>query len=423
MPSISYKIKLWLSILSTEEIRVLIIDDSKVISSGIKQIIETDERITVVGVAYNGKEGYQEILRLNPDITLLDINMPVMDGLSLLLFLQKQKRQDRIIVLSTLTSEGSRSTIRALNLGAVDFLYKPEDSINSIKDELIEKIVTIHTSHMFWSDSDEMDMPIAISEKEKKTEQKKEEIKKEEHQNLEKTSVYKELSDEKRAERRERIRSSFVPVVPKSQAKDKHKLPPIPNGCVEPKLIAIGISTGGPKALNEIIPTIPADFPLPILIVQHMPEIFTKQLANSLNNISNLEVREASDEEVTKPSTVYIAPGKKHMSVSYNATGDIVIKTIPDNGNYTHTPSVDHFFYSIKNNLSSRALAVLMTGMGRDGADGLAKLNEKNALTIAQDESTSSVFGMPRVAIEMKAAKVVLPLEDIVPFILKVLGR
>ncbi len=410
--------------MNTEEIRVLIIDDSKVLSSGIKQVIETDDRITVVGIAHNGKEGYQEILRLRPDIILLDINMPVMDGLSLLLFLQKQKRQERVIVLSTLTSEGSRSTIRALNLGALDFLYKPEDSIHSIQEELIEKIITIHNSQMFWSDSDEIDK--ALTDPEKKVEQKKEEIKKEEHANLSKTSIYKELSDIETTKKKERLKSSFVPIVTKTEKQiiqRNSKLPPIPSGCLDPKLIAIGISTGGPKALNEIIPTIPADFPLPILIVQHMPEIFTKQLANSLDHISSVEVREAEDEEVTKPSTVYIAPGKKHMSVSYNATGDIVIKTIPDNGNYTHTPSIDHFFYSIKNNLSSRTLAVLMTGMGRDGADGLSKLNAKNALTIAQDESTSAVFGMPRVAIEMNAAKVVLPLEDIIPFILRVLGR
>ncbi len=406
--------------MNTNKIRVLIIDDSKVISSGIKTIIETHENIEVVGIACNGKEGYQEILRLKPSIILLDINMPVMDGLSLLLFLQKQKMHERVIVLSTLTSEGSRSTIRALNLGALDFLYKPEDSLNSIKDDLIEKIITINSLELF--DPDEEDTIDTGS--------KDAEAKKEEEENFSKTSLYKDLKDidPSKPENKRPFTSSYVPrpVPTQSSAtlqrqKDK-KLPKVPSDFVAPKIIAIGISTGGPKALNSIIPTIPRNFPLPILIVQHMPEIFTKQLADSIDHISEVEVREATDEEVTKAGTVYIAPGKKHMSVSFNGTGEVVIKTIPDNGTYTHTPSVDYFFNSIRNNIGSKAICAIMTGMGRDGAEAITKLHQKNALTIAQDESTSAVFGMPRVAIEMKGIDVVLKLEEIIPFILKALN-
>ncbi len=408
-----------------KKIRVLIIDDSKVFSGAIQKIVEQlSDDIEVVGVAQNGKEGYQEIVRLRPDITLLDINMPVMDGLSLLMFLQKLKMQEKIIVLSSLTSAGSRSTIRALNLGALDFVYKPETSITSIADELIEKIRTISSLDLSSKEDNQFHVT-------KKGEDKKE--KNEEH--LSKTSIYKELTGmnvtavQEKLKEKKKIEdtSPYTPkkIIPPTHVEiiKKVKLPKVPTEFVEPKLVAIGISTGGPKALNTIIPTIPKDFPLPILIVQHMPEIFTKQLADSINNISEIEVREASDEEVTKPSTVYIAPGKKHMSVSFNATGNVVIKTIPDNGAYSHVPSVDYFFNSIRNNISSKAIAIIMTGMGRDGAEGIAKLHQKNALTIAQDESTSAVFGMPRVAIEMNSIKVILKLEEIIPFLLKALEK
>ncbi len=398
--------------LDTDKIRVLIIDDSKVISSGIKAIIEEHERIEAVGIASNGKEGYQEILRLKPDIVLLDINMPVMDGLSLLLFLQKQNRHERVIVLSTLTSEGSRSTIRALNLGALDFLYKPEDSLSSIADELIEKILNIYSLELFAPDIN----PFSDADKKLQTQNT------EDQENLTKTSIYKELIEPKKEPPKPKLQFSSS-YVPKDQIKKSKPLPPVPPSFVAPDIVAIGISTGGPKALNTIIPTIPANFPLPIFIVQHMPEIFTKQLADSINNISEIEVVEASDDQIAKRGTVYIAPGNKHMSVGYNANGNVVIHTIPDNGTYVNTPSVDYFFNSIKNNLDSKAIAVLMTGMGRDGAQGITKLHKNNALTIAQDENTSAVFGMPRVAIESNGISVVLALEEIIPFIIKALKR
>ena len=391
-----------------KQINVLIIDDSKTICNSIKHIIETNEKIKVVDFAHDGKDGYKKIVEHKPDIIILDINMPVMDGLSLLLFLRKQDVWVKSIILSSLTTSGSRTTIKALNLGALDFVHKPETGFNSIADELIDKIIklsTVNTStiskYISPMTEDEID--------------------------FEKTAIYKDLAniqdnknnnDNKKSALDRSLYAKHANV--SSIEYLKHQ---IPDDFIKPKLIVIGVSTGGPKALHMIIPTIPKTFPLPILIAQHMPEGFTLQLASSINNISEVAVKEAVHGEVINPGTVYIAPGRRQMSVKVRTSRDMAINVSENTLGLDQAPSIDYLFNSVEENIASSAIAVLMTGMGSDGAKSLLKLHQKHALTIAQDKESSTVFGMPRVAIELGAAKVVLKLEDIIPFIQEVLKK
>ncbi|WP_208320359.1 protein-glutamate methylesterase/protein-glutamine glutaminase [Hypnocyclicus thermotrophus] len=354
-------------------IKVLIVDDSLFMRKIIGKILEEDDEIVVVGSAKNGKEAVEMNLKLNPDVITLDVEMPIMNGLEALKEIMNTK-PTKVIMLSSLTTEGAKETIEALENGAFDFLSKPDGksvslNIEKISDELIQMV----------------------------KEAKKANI------NLLKVNKVKKSKEEK---------ISFSSILKKKAKKELHKGHKKPS-----KIVSIGISTGGPKALQTIIPKIPEDIDAGILIVQHMPPKFTKSLADRLNELSNIEVREAQDGDKVERGVAYIAPGSHHMTLSKDKE---TIKLNLDPPSQGHRPSVDVMYNSlIKNYDMKKLIAVIMTGMGKDGAEGIKKIRELGGITIGQSKETCVVYGMPRVADELGGVEYVADLEKIPEYILK----
>ena len=349
------------------KIRVLVVDDSAFMRKVIQQILLEDADIEIVGVARDGMEALRIAKEKSPDVITLDVEMPVMDGISCLERLLVQGKYG-VVMVSSLTTEGAAATIRALEIGAVDFFPKPANlfsiSQDARKRELIDKVRVAGQARTHLLSA----LPVS------------------------------------------------PPSVPKAAFRnvrsDSFK-----------SLIALGISTGGPRALQSVVPNLPANLPAPVLIVQHMPPGFTKSLATRLNDISQIEVREAEDGDVLKAGCVYIAPGDHHLDLT-NDDGHLKIRldrlSPPVNG---FRPSVDFMMDAVRKAGIRDAIGVIMTGMGADGSRGLRDLKRDNgAHIIAQDEKSCSVFGMPRAAIELGVVDEVVPLENIAASIARKAG-
>lgn len=358
---------------------VLVVDDTIVYRKTVSEIIEELPGVELAGVAHNGKIALSKIQSLKPDLVTLDIEMPVMNGLELLAELQRLHLAPCVIMLSTLTQEGSDHTLRALELGAFDFILKPQStSLVEGKKELI-----------------------------------------------------KLLRPRIEAYARSRNFRSLVPPRPSS---GKTSLRTTPSAAPAPgtaktfgttykgksEIIAIGISTGGPNALNYLLPKLPGNIGVPVVIVQHMPPVFTKSLATNLNKKCALTVKEGEDREVLKDNIVYIAPGGKQMKIVASADGrNRQIKITEDPPENSCRPSADYLFRSVGDYYVGRTTAVIMTGMGSDGTKGLQVLKNKGSFVIAQDEKSCVVFGMPKAPIEQGLADVIAPLDKIADEILK----
>lgn len=354
-----------------KKIKVLVVEDSSLARKIITDILSSDPEIEVVGTANNGKTAIYKNDILNPDVITMDIEMPVMDGLeSLRNIIEKNPKP--VLMLSVLTKHGAEETFKALEYGAIDFIPKPASNLpltlKEVGNLLIEKVKTVYKSQI----------KIPVKQREPET------LKSEENKKSEKDVVSiegKEISN---------------------------------------KVIGMGISTGGPSALASIFKCFPEKFPSPILVVQHMPEGFTKAFADRLNSNSGVNVKEAEDGDIILPGCGYIAPGHSHIKIE-SRNGEKIIKLDRGNKVSGHIPSIDVLFDSIADNYGKNAVCVIMTGMGQDGARGILKVKEKGGYTMAQDEETSVVFGMNRVAIQMGAIEKVVPLGDIPKSIVKVL--
>ncbi len=343
------------------KIRVLVVDDSPVIRRLICEALKGEPSIQVVGTASNGKEALERVRVLKPEVITLDIEMPVMDGLTALKELRRIYPQARVIMFSSLTEKGAKATIKALSLGAFDFVTKPSsrsltDSLKRIKEELVPKIKSAAP-----------------------------------------------LPTPSRPVPRRPVTAPHAPV---SQRR------PIGRPVGRREVVAIGVSTGGPRALSDILPQFPVGFPVPILIVQHMPPLFTAQLAQRLDQISKLQVVEAKQGMPVLPGKVFIAPGDHHMEVREvgGARSIHLHKGPPEN---SCRPAVDVLFRSVANVYGGKSVGVILTGMGQDGLKGSRLLKEKGAFIIAQDEATCVVYGMPRAVVEAGLADMVLPLPEI----------
>ncbi len=341
------------------KIRVLIVDDSPVFRKLLSEVLRSDREIEVVGTASNGKEALEKIPRLKPDVITLDIEMPVMDGLTALEKIHRLYPKVRVIMFSSLTQKGAKETIKALSLGAFDFVTKPSsqsltESFKRIREELLPKI---------------------------------------------KSAVPQPVSPVRR-----------VVGLPRKTTK--------PLLTIRREVVAIGVSTGGPKALADVIPKLPVNFPVPILIVQHMPPIFTAQLAARLDQLSALRVIEATQGSPVTPGKVFIAPGDKHMEVRVTGGAKVIHlhKGPPEN---SCRPAVDVLFRSVAKVYGAKSVGLIMTGMGQDGLAGAKLMKEAGALILAQDEATSVVYGMPRAVVEAGIADYVLPLGEIASFLQK----
>lgn len=336
-------------------IRVLIVDDSKLIRDVLTSILSEQPDIVVVGAAADAFEARDMIRDLKPDVLTLDVEMPKMNGLE---FLDKlmRARPTPVVMISSATERGSEVTFRALELGAVDFVTKPklnESTPEDYGDQIAEKIRAAKSAR---------------------------------------------LKAPRRADPNDT--ASMPAVQPKR---------PVPVGVkTSERLIAVGASTGGTEAIREFLVGMPQDCP-GIAIVQHMPENFTRMFAERLNGLCSITVKEAEHNDPILPGHAYIAPGGKHLWVKREG-GQLLAKLSTEPPMNLHRPSVDFLFLSAAKFLGADAVGVIMTGMGKDGAAGMLKMKEAGSWTIAQDEATSVIFGMPREAIEAGAVHEVAPL-------------
>ena len=356
-------------------IKVMVVDDSVFMRKMITKMLEKEKDIQIVATAKNGKEAVDLNLRYSPDVITLDIEMPVMNGLEALKEIMKTK-PTRVIMLSSLTVEGARETIASLELGAFDFLSKPDGKSISLNIERIEKDLL----------------------------------------ELVRTAV-----NVNPALLMKKIKFDLKPKVTTGPSFAEQMGKKLFAGVPE-KIIAIGISTGGPKALQSVIPKIPKDINASILIVQHMPPKFTKSLADRLDELSEIGVKEAEEGEVIERGKAYIAPGNFHMEVKSNGNGKKIITLNQKEPSQGHRPSVDIMFDSVKSNYkASEIISVIMTGMGKDGARAIKDIRNFGGKTIGESEKTCVVYGMPRVAAELGGLDYVVDLEEIPNQIIKLL--
>ena len=346
-------------------IRVLIVDDSVVIRKVLREALSSDQEVEIAGVAANGQIALAMIEQVNPDLITLDVEMPVMDGLETLRQLRERAPQVPVIMFSTLTQRGALATLDALALGARDYVTKPEgnsigNSLVKIRADLLPKVKALCGVR-----------PASHGE------------------------VKREAS-------------RVAPVKPARR-------PPI-HPIID--VVAIGTSTGGPNALAKVIPCISAGFPVPVVVVQHMPPTFTRFLAQRLSVTSQIPVEECHGNEFLEPGCVWIAPGDYHMVLRRQGAR---IQLITNQGAAENScrPSVDVLFRSVADVYGSGVLAVVMTGMGQDGLRGAEKIHDAGGQILVQDEESSVVWGMPGFIAQAGLADAVLPLEQIGPHLVR----
>ncbi|MDR7315975.1 chemotaxis response regulator protein-glutamate methylesterase [Brevibacillus nitrificans] len=369
------------------KIRVLVTDDSAFMRKVITDILSSDPEIEVIDRARNGLECIEKCKQLNPDVLTLDIEMPVMNGLDALKSLMSEHPLP-IVMLSSLTREGAEATIEALELGAFDFVTKPSGpislDIHKVGDRLIERVKAASMAKGRWKRA------------------------------VPRPSIFKKLETKPASvQTPPPLSTATVPIVIPSTPNEIIKPPIRKNLGTRPRLVALGTSTGGPKALQVVLTAIPADFPAPIAIVQHMPAGFTKSLAQRLNTLSQIRVTEVVDGEILEPGTAYIAPGGYHFEVRH-VNGRLQAHLHQEEPRGGHRPSVDTLFESVSRLTNVDKWAIIMTGMGNDGTKGLKMMKELDSVTsIVEDESTCVVYGMPRSAALAGLADHVAPVDKI----------
>lgn len=348
----------------SDQIKVLVVDDSSLVRKIITDILESDPMIKVIGTANNGKTAIYKNSELNPDVITLDIEMPILDGLSALHTIMETNPKP-VIMMSVLTQHGAEATFKALDMGAVDFIPKPSSvlsiTVEEIGELLISKVKSVYTSNYKIAKRVQRDYDTATLQ-----------------EPVSRPSTDKIFSAESRSI----------------------------------KIVGIGTSTGGPAALINVFKEFPANFPSPVLVVQHMPEGFTKAFAERLNSTSNLEVKEGENSDLVLPGHAYVAPGHSHMYLERKGD-DLRIILSKGEKRSGHRPSIDILFESMAEQIGQNSVAVIMTGMGKDGSEGILKIRSKGGYTLAQDEKTSVVYGMNRVAVELNAISDVVPLNEI----------
>ena len=337
--------------LASNKVRVLVVDDSALMRKMIPQILAGDPSIEVVGTAMDGNFCLKKIEELQPSVVTLDLQMPGMNGIDTLREIM-HRNPVPVIVVSSHSTEGASITFKALGLGAVDFVTKPQDAaqLSTTAAELIAKIKAAAASKVV------------------------------------------------------RIGTLQETATPSQKLSAGKSAPPFS------KLVAIGISTGGPQALEFLLAQLPADFPGAIVVVQHMPEGFTEMFARRLDELCSLRVKEAQSGDALQAGRVLVCPGSRHMKVKRLAMGDIIVLTDEPRVN-GHRPSVDVLFRSVAEEFAAQSVAALMTGMGDDGAEGLGMVKRAGGMTIAQGEESCVVYGMPKVAIERGYARRVVALD------------
>lgn len=356
-------------------ISVLVVDDSVVVRRLVTLALEETEGIEVVGVAANGQIALSKVDQLKPDVVTMDIEMPVMDGIATVRALRKAGHRMPVIMFSTLTERGAAATLDALAAGATDYVTKPSghgsvgEAVTRVANDLVPRIVA--------------------------------------------------LAGHRRVVQAPTARAATAKVAPRAAASIK-LLPTPERGTV--RAVVVGSSTGGPEALSHVLRGLAAPLPVPVVVVQHMPPVFTRQLAARLDRIGPSTVVEAAGGEVLAPGTVYIAPGDQHLELVRSGT---VVRTRLQQGppvNYCR-PSVDVLFDSAAAAFGGDQLAVVLTGMGADGRGGVEKILAAGGRVMVQDEETSVVWGMPGAVATGPGAHAVLPLDEVAPAVVRAVTR
>ena len=341
-------------------VKVLIVDDSAFMRNALSSMLSSDPEIHIIGKARDGIEAIELVEKLRPDIVTMDVEMPRMDGITALKHIM-ERNPVPVIMVSSLTTEGAKVTLDALDLGAVDFIPKnlSDFSINivKIKDILIDKIKLIARKGI--------------------------------------------------------VKRRIRPAVTSKAVEIPKTIPVRTTGERRINLVAIGSSTGGPKALQEIIPKLPKDFPAPIVIAQHMPPTFTGPFAERLNQMSQITVKEAEEGENIKNGVAYVAPGRGHMRLKRVRGIETIVAISEEKEEFIYRPSVDALMFSVAEFFPGRALGIILTGMGNDGLKGLTALKRTNGRVFAQNEETCVVYGMPKAVVDAGIADKVLSLEEI----------
>lgn len=349
-------------------VRVLVVDDSGFFRRRVTEMLEMDPRLEVIGSASNGKEAVEQVAKLKPDVVTMDIEMPEMDGIMATRRLMATTPVP-IIMFSSLTTDGAKATLDALDAGALDFLPKKFEDISRDKDEarklLCERVFALSRMRV-----------------------------------------------------KKIIPAPARPIVAKPAAQTSN--PPVSAGSAtlasrrvnaDIKLVAIGTSTGGPVALQEVLTKIPGDFPVPIVMVQHMPGTFTPAFAKRLDGQCAIGVKEAEDGDVLQPAMAYLAPGGKQMTIISRGASKVIRITEPE-PNQTYKPSVDITFSSIALIYPKETLSIILTGMGADGREGVRALKAGGSISWSQDEKSCVVYGMPAAIADAGLSDKVISLSD-----------
>lgn len=402
--------------------KILVIDDSALMRRVMSDIIKTRDEYQVAAIAKDGVEGF-ELIVSNPtlyDAIILDINMPRLNGLELLEKLQKNRISQTVIVVSTVAKEGAKETIRALELGAFDFVTKPENYIDTRGDDFKGRLLSM--LDVATSQGKRVNSIVGFNtfKDDKKLSEKK---------TTEKSSGDKISAQKSSTEKKNTVSSSLSDILSKRKMEQTVSEPArIDTASVKnikpgkKKIVALACSTGGPKSLQRVIPYIPADIDAPIVLVQHMPKGFTASLAQRLNEMSKVKVVEAKNGEEIVNGCVYIAPGGFHMEVTREG-GKYKIKITDDPPVDALKPCANKMYASLENTDYDEITCVVLTGMGADGTKGIQGLSRKKKVyVIAQDEETSVVYGMPKAIKEAGMVNEVKPLDEIAATIIKNVG-
>ena len=368
------------------KVRTLIVDDSAAYAALIRQALESLDDVEVIGRAAGGRDALERMAGDIPDLITLDIEMPQMNGVDVLRAMKRQGIQTTVIVLSAADGRGRSGTIEALEQGATDFITKPEggsaaENLAALKSRLAPLVAT------------------ARYRKEVRA--------------LLQGALEVPHPRERVPPPEEHARPARLPEPTVRMGGEGSRSTLRPPSRIRAAVVLIGASTGGTEALARIVPRLPGDLRVPVLIVQHMPPLFTQELAASLNSRSALEVVEARSGETAVPGRVYIAPGGSHLKVVAGSRQEIRLQITSDPPENNCRPAVDYLFRSVAIAFPGRTVAVILTGMGRDGTAGLRALKESGSISIAQNEGTCAVFGMPKEAIQAGVVDIVAPLDSI----------
>ncbi|WP_039913859.1 protein-glutamate methylesterase/protein-glutamine glutaminase [Cellvibrio mixtus] len=370
-------------------VRVLVVDDSNFFQHRLKDIINEHPDLKVIGIASNGREAIEKAAELKPDIITMDFEMPVMDGVTAIKHIMANRKVP-ILMFSSLTYEGAKITLDALAAGALDFIPKDFAEVSRssevLKKKLHERLITlagVSARLSPISPAPAVDTKPAI------------------------TPTTSHLRTSVPVAPPASTKTAVSPDDNKSAASDNYRLKN------KPKILVIGASTGGPVALAEVLVALPANFPLPIVLVQHMPENFTKAFAERLNKQCKIQVREAADGDQLQPGLALLAPGGKQLMLDKRNGGSV--RVLPDDDRVTYKPSLDITFGSAANTYADKVLGVVLTGMGSDGCKGAGLLKQCGSSLWSQDEASCVIYGMPMAVARAGLSDKVLSLKDIGP--------